>query len=351
MSTKPDIQTEEIDLGNLFQQIGNMFRSFFTFIGNIFSFIYHKIIVFILFLRKYKIILGSATLLGIIIGFFVGKDKKTTFSSDMFVEVGYNSGNHVYKQIDYLNQLLIKGDAAKFSEIFNLKPEEVYGVSGFKIEPIDDVRQLHLMYDEFQNSIDTAYTRTIEFENFSKRITEKDFLHYKIEAFGKNQTIFPKLNDSIVVFFENDFFKQKRDSKIKELVFEKAILKKEINQIDSLRKRYKETAYLAMQRKVGKNSGVSFNTTNKQYKGNLDLDLFHQSDTLRTVLRELNEEIINSDYVVKVESDFKIGAKDQKILSISWVRYGLFGFLLSFLILIGIHFNRYLTHFEKRITT
>lgn len=348
MSNKPNLQEEEIDLGNLFQQIGNMFRGFFNFIGGIFSSLFHNFIVLLLFLKKHILILSGATVIGVIIGIVTGLDKKPVYESNMLIEVGYNSGAHLFKQIDYLNELLKKGDASGFATIFNLKEEEVAGIYGFKVESIDNEKFNHIFYDEFQQARDTTYVRTVEFENFVNRITDTDYRFYTIEATGTNQTIFPQLNDSIVSLLENDYFKAKREHKVKNLNFEQALLEKEIKQIDSLRKRYQEVAFLTAKQKAEKNSGVSFKTlNNNSYKGNADIDLFSQTDSLRLILREVNEELLQSDFIAQVKSDFVIGTPKKSILNKPWALFGLLGFLLAFLALASIQFNKYLINYEK----
>jgi len=266
----------------------------------------------------------------------------------MIIEVGYNSGAHLFKQIDYLNELLSKGDASSFADIFNLKKEEVAGIYGFKVESIDEEKFKHIFYDEFQQTADTAYVRTVEFDNFVNRITDTDYRFYTIEATGINQTIFPQLNDSIVSLLENDYFRTKREHKVKNLRFEQAILKKEIKQIDSLRKRYQEVAFLTANQRAEKNSGVSFKTLNSPYKGNADIDLFSQTDSLRLILREVNKELLQSNFIAQVKSDFIIGTPKKSILNKPWALYGILGFLLAFLVLVGIQFNKFLSNYEKK---
>ncbi len=350
MATKPEIPQEEVDLGTLFSQIGKMFSNFFAFIGNIFKSIYHYCIVFLLFLRKNIIVLGVATLIGIIVGYIFDSTAAENYSSEMDVETAYGSGKNLYKQIEYLNVLISKEDSTKIGDLFDVPSTEAARLSQFVVLPLNDNKYFHLAYDDFKQDNDTTYTRSINFKDFLNRITESDLKFYTIQGKSADAKVFPKLNENFEDFLVNDYYKGLRDKKLAELQFEKEKLVNSLSQIDSLRKRYKETAYLQFEEKDEENSGVSFRTINAGYRGNVDVDLYHQSDTLLLQLREVNQSIVENEEVVKIQSGFTLGTVKSSLLSQKWLRYGILGFLISFLVLVGIKFNGYLKEYENEVS-
>ena len=349
METNP-VPQEEVDLGTLFEQIGNMFSKMGHAIASFFRKIYHTLIVFLLFIRKNIVVLAVATLIGVLAGVVIGWNKKPVYSSDMVLRIAYDSGNFIYDRIDLLNNLISDKDYTLLGKYLKVPDTEARKILGFKIEPIEPDRNMFLDYDKYMQETDTIYTREFTFEDFVKRRSKKDLSYQKINALSVSQNVFEQLNPGMKQLFHSPYFENLKQKKLDELTFEKGIITKNIRQIDSLRKRYKEIAYLDVKKRESSNSGVSFRTTNKSaYKGNADLDLYHASDSLLIKLREVNDLIVQNEDVVRVQSEFSVGEIKSKITDKLWFRYGLLGFLLAFLVLTGIQFNRYLNRYEAQL--
>lgn len=353
MSTKPNIPEEEVDLGTLFNQIGKMFSNFFNFVGNIFKAIYHYFIILLLFLRKHILILGLATLIGAVVGFLLDLNKEKVFESKMSVEVAYGSGSRLYNQIDYLNNLIFYEDSISLGKIFDIPSKEAASLLFFEAKPIDPEKNRYLDFDDYIQNTDTIYTYSREFtyDDFIKRKEDSDIKFQKIIAEAYRPRVFEKLNFGIKKLVENDYYKDLKAKKLEELTFEKEKLKENISQVDSLRKRYKETAYLQFEEKMEENSGVSFRTINAGYKGNVDKDLYYLSDTLLLKLRDVNELLVANDDILKIQSGFTVGEVKKSISSKGWVRFGFLGFALVFLVLVGLQFNKYLNRYEKTVSS
>ena len=56
--------SDEIDLGQLFQLIGRAFQKLFNFIKSVFKGLFHMLILFLLFIQKNFLILAIAAILG-----------------------------------------------------------------------------------------------------------------------------------------------------------------------------------------------------------------------------------------------------------------------------------------------
>ena len=71
----PQNNSEEVDLGQLFKLIGNMFDRFFRFIGNTFNNMFLSFVWLVFFIKKHIVLLIISLLLGLT--YAVIKEKKT----------------------------------------------------------------------------------------------------------------------------------------------------------------------------------------------------------------------------------------------------------------------------------
>lgn len=349
MSTKPNIPEEEIDLGSLFNQIGKMFSKLFKAIGKLFGALYHFFIIVLLFLRKNVIPLGIAMILGAIAGLIIDNYKtEGKYVSTMKLDLQYKNGHRLYEHVEYLDELVDIDDTLKLGDIFNISSQEAASLKKFGVNIDNFKKDSYEEYDNYIQKTDTIFTRDLKYEDYLKRLDDNDARFHTVTVVGSDPYVFQKLNDSFTGGVENDYYKDLKVKKLNDLLFEKNNIEKSITQIDTLRKRYKETAYLQFEEKeVKENSGISFRTINPGYRGNADLDLFRQSDSLLIRLKNVNELILKDESLVKVIKSFSFGIQDKSVLGIGIIKYAIIGFSLVFLFIILKRFNSYLSRYEK----
>jgi len=348
MSTQPTNPQEEIDLGSLFSQIGNMFSGLLNAIGSLAKSVFHYAIVAMLFLKKNSIILGVATVIGVLLGVFMQSKKNVTYSSLMQVEVNFNSGNRLYDKIDYINNLIEINDSSRLASIFNITPSAANKLLGFSVEAIEPEKQILKDYDKYMQETDTVFTRGFELIDFKSRITEGDLKDHVITATGKSATGFENLKEGITTLVENDFYKSLREIELKELLFTKQEKEKNLREVDSLRKRYKKVALLQAN-KESITTDVNFTTSNIKDR-NVDMDLYYMSGGIVEKLKEINSEIAKKQHIIKIKSNFDhVGIANNKLISKAWFKYGIWSFLFTLIILSSIKFNKYLVSYQKTI--
>ena len=345
MATQPTNPQEEIDLGSLFSQLGKMFKGIFNAFKGLFTSSFHYSILFLLFLRKNIIVLGVSSLIGGVLGYILQNKKETTYNSKMFIETNYLSANRLYGQIDYLNNLIKEEDSLKVAKIFNISPATAAQLTGFTIQASEPLKQSLLDYDTYMQETDTIYTRGFEFQDFQKRLSEKDLRYHIITANSKVSTDFENLKIGIIALVENDYYKKMKEVKLEELHFAKQELETNIYQLDSLRKQYKTVALL--QAAKGVTADVNFSATSKKEK-NYDMDLYRMSSSLLRQLAKINKELAEHQEIIKIRSDFSKGVENNSLTSKDWFKYGIFGFLLAFFVLVGVKFNNYLGTYKTQ---
>ena len=97
--------SEEIDLGQLFKMIGDGFRKFFNFIGNIIKGIFGIIIAFLLFIQLHIIKFIIAGVIGVVIGGYLDYRKEPVYVSTMVLEPNFQSVQQLYNNINFYNDI------------------------------------------------------------------------------------------------------------------------------------------------------------------------------------------------------------------------------------------------------
>ncbi len=338
-------QEEEVDLGNLFKVIGNGIKNFFIFLGNILQGIFHYFILLLIFIKNHVVKLGLALLLGFIFGFVWHKLESKSFVSKMIVETNYGSGMELYKQIDYLNDLVKKKDSVSLSNVLDINVNDASKISSFKVSAYQPEQNLYNAYDEYIKKTDTIYTRNFKFEDFKKRKRDYDLRFHQIKVDSELKTVFTNLTSGIIKLVENDYYKNKRDIKLSEINQKRNILNKNLIQIDSLRKTYKDVS-LKEAEKLSSSSTIEISKSEKEKDEN-DIKLFQTSNEILYSISETNKDLIRKNNIINIISDFdKVGVPDKNITHKKYFQIPLllFGLMLGW-ILLG-QLNKYLEDYK-----
>lgn len=339
------LQEEEVDLGNLFKVIGKGIKNFFNFIGDLLKSIFHYFILILVFLKNHALKLGLALFIGFIIGFILHKLEPKSYVSNMIVETNYGSGVQLYKQINYLNNLVNKKDSVSLANALGINTNEAAKISGLKVSVFNPERSLYSAYDEYLKNTDTIFTRNFKFEDFKKRVDKHDLRFHQIKVSSELNNIFTKLTPEITQLVENDYYKSKRDIKLNEINQKLAVLNKNLMQIDTLRKTYKEVSL----KEAGKLSGASTIEISKSVTENNinDIKLFETSNEILNNINETNIDKIRKNKIINIISDFdKIGVPDKNITHKKYFQFAIlfFGLMLGWILFRKL--NKYLSTYK-----
>src|SRR5690606_30883093 len=126
--------SEEIDLGQLFQLIGNAFKKLFRFIGDIFKGIFHIVILFLLFLQKHFIKFVIVAAIGLALGIYLDMVKQPKYISTMVVEPNFNSVQQLYNNINFYNELAEAEDSLALADVFDISAQEASFIKELRVE-------------------------------------------------------------------------------------------------------------------------------------------------------------------------------------------------------------------------
>ena len=338
-------QEEEVDLGNLFKVIGKGISNLFNAIILFFTTLFHYFILFLIFLKRHAIKLGLAILIGVILGFIIDYKNQKSYVSNLIVETNFDSGVQLYKQINYLNDLVNKKDTLTLANTLNISIKEAAKFTDFNISPYQTSRNLYKAYDTYMQTTDTIYTKDFLVDDFKKRLGEYDYRFHNIEVQAFSNNVFKQTTPAIIALVENDYYKNLKNIKLNELNQKLTIYKKNLDQIDSLRYTYKEVAMKEADKSTS-SSTIEIAKSDSEKNVN-DIKLFETSNNILYQITSTNNEIIRNNNIINVISDFdKIGVVDKKLTHKKYFQFAvLFGGLMLLFILLKL-LNKYLSEYK-----
>ena len=353
MSTTSNPQpSEEVDLGQLFQMIGNGFRRLFQSIGSIFKQLFLAFVWFVFFLKKRAIILLIAAAVGLALGLVLNKTSSPIYKSSISVKQNYPTGENLYGSIEYYNGLLKDRDYEVLGRVLGIGEDVSYEIVEFNIEPIITDNDRVVMFDQYITELDSLAASKVEYEAFINNI--KDYKHRNQQISIKSTTranfkaVFTNIVDNIN---SNSFFKKEQAKDIFELEESKAAIEQALIQSDSLQRTYKRVLEQQTDAKSGAEIGITFEGDNDIYKTR-EYDLYLNDIRLRKELVDINRQLNDIENIVdaissKQESGFVDNTKELLGMKLSSrIYYPYLFFLLAFVVLLAMEFFKFIEKYK-----
>lgn len=337
--------SEEVDLGQLFQIIGNGFKKLFHFIGSIFKGFFNVIILFLLFIQKHMIKFVIAGVVGLVAGYFLDEYKEPQYISKMVVEPNFNSVQQLYNNVNFYNDLAKAKDSMVLAKALNISVDEASSIKKIFLDSYSDENQKVKLFDKFIKELDSTTVKAIDFENYLKNFNSLDARFHQITVISTNSYVAKKMQPAIISSIAtNDYFKLQKRINDENLKLQDTIYKQQLSEIDSLQKLYKTVLVKEADKPM---QGTNINLSGNGAAQNKELALVKERDILKTNLVKLNEERANKSTILNVISDFPTrGVKMRGI----WNSYkfltplALLGFILGILVLLEL--NKYLKQYK-----
>ncbi|MEH6679579.1 MAG: hypothetical protein V7724_03485 [Sediminicola sp.] len=344
--TNNSSSSEEVDLGQLFQMIGNVFKRFFQFIASIFLGIFNLIILFLLFLQLHFLKFAIAAVLGLAIGVYLDMKKEPKYVSTMVVEPNFNSVQQLYNNINFYNEMAEAEDSTALAEALDIEVSEASTIKEFTVESYSDENQKVQLFDKFVRSLDTTTQKAIDMENYLKNFNSMDARFHTITVTASSNTVARKLQPSIInSISRNDYFNLQKDISDINIKLQDSLYTKQIVEIDSLQLLYKR---VMLTQAENPSLGTSINLGERDGQENKELSLINKMEELKESLVELNEEKANKSSILNVISAFPRRGVEIKGVWNSykfWIPVAFIGTLLLALSLLAL--NGYLKTYKK----
>ena len=350
--------SEEVDLGQLFKLIGNVFDRFFNFILRIFKSLFLAFIWVIFLVKKRIIILALATISGLAIGAFSTKTATPKYESSVTVVQNYPTGENLYNSVGYYNDLLRQQDYQTLGNVLNLDVEKTKSILVFDVKPVVSENNKLVAFNKYVKQLDSLAATKIEYEDFLEN--NEDYTHkyqqIRIESSERNsfKSVFENIVESINL---NPFFVNEQRKDIVELTQTKEALELALVKSESLQDTYKkvlEQGIDADQSAKPSEIGITFEGSSEVEKTK-EFDLYQSDLVLRTQLVKIERELLDKKYIIemisnKQDSGFASTTKTFLGIELSMTLFlGVLAFLVALAILFGIEFLKFIEKFKMSV--
>lgn len=326
-------QSEEVDLGQLFKLIGNLFDRLYQFIQSKFQFVF-SIVIFSIkaIIDNFKIIVISMFVAGVL-GYGLEKMKPDVYSSQMLVQPYFDSKFQLITNISYYNALIDDKDYDELSNLFDIDKEKSEQLIEFEIKPGPETENDRILqYERFIGAIDSVRAQEISFDKFveNRSLYSGSVFEINVKSFSKN--IFKSLEDGLNKTFLNEYSIKKMKKRDTLLILDKQRIMSSLVQIDSLKRVYlevlrNESNSNTKSNQVTLKDGMSLVQERVQTK---EFELLDKELILRTALNNLESQKVEEDVYFDTLSSFQtVGTKVSSLLN----KYSLLFPLIAFILL------------------
>ncbi|WP_127140392.1 hypothetical protein [Flagellimonas marinaquae] len=338
--------SDEIDLGQLFQMIGRGFQKFFNFISSIFKGIFHLIMLFLLFVQKNIIVIGSALIIGGVGGFILDKITPEKYISRMVVEPNFNSVQQLYNNIAFYNDLAKAQDSVALATALNITEHEAASIKEIFTDSYSDENQKIKLFDQFIKELDTTTIKAIDYENYLENFNSMDARFHQISLISTDNRVAKKAQPAIINSISvNQYFKLQQRINDENLKLQEEIYRNQLAEIDSLQSLYRTVLVKEADKPM---QGTNINLAEGGESKGRELALVQEKDVLKEKLVELNEERANKSTIINVISDFPTRGVEQKGV---WNSYKFKLPALLLILVLGVlallELNRYLKTYNQ----
>ncbi|MFK7832137.1 MAG: hypothetical protein AB8B52_02565 [Winogradskyella sp.] len=332
-------QNEEVDLGQLFNAIGNLFQRLFNFIGSIFKGIFSAIIYAIKPLVDYFKWVGPIVVIAAVLGYIYDNSKEPIYYSDMVVKPYFDSKYQLSNNVDYFNTLISAKNVTELASIFELDTVQAKNLVSFELEAGPETQNdLFVEYDLYIEAIDTSIVDELTYPEYVKN---RDFFSgtiFTINAKAKKNDIFTKLQEGFRKTFENDLSRYKKHIRDTVAHIERLSLTNELLRLDTIQNTYLQV--LKNQSQKGELSLALGNLPLQEEKAvTREFELFIRGQEIMKNLNELNQTVAEKNTYFEVLAPFdRLGSEDRSILQRSLIVFPILIIILfmSFFVVIKV---------------
>ncbi len=234
--TSNSSDSEEVDLGQLFNAIGAGFASIFRFFKNSFACLFDLILDFVVFVRERVLIFATVTVIGMCVGTYIDLNQGPTDVSNRIVNTNFESGYLLYEEVDYLGALLNQKDTVQLKKKFGITSAQAEWIDDIEVKPIEDQREKLLAYDRYRLKMDTTIVENAySFKEFSKEFNPYQYGKHIIEVTVFDTSVLSQIESGLLSSLKtNQRLIAENQNEVQNIDLSNKILLTSISRIDSL---------------------------------------------------------------------------------------------------------------------
>lgn len=334
---QPD-NKEEIDLGVLFNAIGNGISKLFNAISSTILFILNGVLTFVVFIREkivyYAIACGVGLAIGIAFEVFMPKE----YSGSSTVQPYFDSARQLYSNINYLDGLAAQKDSIQLSRFFGISPKEAASINSVEITPFVSQIKSRQAYNKYVTALDSIVAAEITYDDYEKQLDKFDSKVHLISVKATDKEIYSSLLDPILASVsDQDYFKQQQITAFQNLELNDSITQVSMVQTDTLLKLFEKVRIVEANKEFsnGTNLYMSDNA-----EDNAEIALLERKIELSERLEEIRNAKLETMQVVDVISQFpEVGFEEKHLLKNKKIQGIIIGFILLSLFYLILHID------------
>ncbi len=276
-------QSEEIDLGYFFGQIGYFFRKCVK-----------GLFMVLAFYIKYVIITIILIIVGFLLGFYLDETAKKSYINEVIVIPNFESADYLYSKVEEMNSKIQLDDKDYLKDILGKNNELLKDI---KIEPIIDIYR-YISQSDINLRIFEALSENQEMDEFLENMTTaKHYKYHKMTFSTRGENPEAIINAVLENFNQNAHFKKYQIVGIENTQFRIQENSQMIAQVDSIIK-----ASISLE-KIGNGQSVVINDNS------WDRILAKKQEFLKIRLQLLQQQIDQQNIIKKVSYSYNITAK------------------------------------------
>ncbi len=338
--------SEEIDLGELFRLIGNVFNRFIKFIKSIFKSLFHLFILFLKFIRGHFLKFVTAVFIGVVIGGYLDYRSLPVYKSSMIIEPNFNSVQQLYNNIEFYNQLAQHQESKALSEALQVSEEEAIYIKKVTIESFSDETQRIKQFSEFISGLDSISQKQVDYEYYLKNFNDINAKFHRIQIEATSPETAKRCQKAIVTSIENnEYFRLQKEINERNIALKDSVIGTQQKEINNLQAFYKKIKIMEAQKPDGT---TNINLAENQSDQVSEIELLNQTGKLKDEKIELNNEKANTKNTINIISEFpNKGALINDFINKKIVLVPILFVTILFLVLIFNSLNKYLMNYDK----
>jgi len=340
--------SDEIDIGIIFNAIVNLIRKLFSSVKSIIMFFYSSLISTLkTVFENYKIIL-PALLIASIIGGVKNHLTSDIYSSKMLVRTYYNTKYQVVNNINYYNTLIASNKIDKLNEIFPISKEDLQSLKRFEIKAgLESKNEQLKYYNEYLSKIDSSIASIISFEDFIKNRNLLSSNLFEICLYSSKEDVFKNLEVGLKRSFVNQFANNERIKRDSIMGIQKQNILTQIDEINKLK-----TTYLSVLEEDVKSTNVKMNfgdfPLTKEKTQTKEFELLNKEIELRDKLCDLEAQKVKYNDFIEILSSFQETGSIHATLNTNYMLfYPLCCFIGLIILYVFIRFVKYVNSYGE----
>ncbi len=349
-------QSEEVDLGQLFKLIGNVFNNFFRFVGSLFNKLFLAFVWLVFFIKKHILILAISGIVGIVLGIVLEKTSEPVYKSYITVKQNYDTGENLYNTISYYKDLVKQEDMGTLEKVLDIGSEEAKSILDFEIEPLINENERVKEFDEYLQTLDTAVAKTIEYKTFIKNSRDYSHQYQQITIKAKERKNFKMVFRKIITNIDsNIYFKRGQEKDLRELKEQAAAISKSLIKSDTLLAVYQKAIVKSAENNNDSPAQITIAASRGNVNSSKEFELYKKDLELRQELVEIERELADKEHIIEITSSKQdSGTIDNKkelfATKMGSKRY--FAIILTgltFIVLLGLRFIKFLEQYKDKV--